>query len=281
MTPPTSPRSGPCASLALACFFLSGASGLMFEMVWTRGLTLVFGSTTLAISTVLTAFMGGLGLGSVLAGRISDRIRDPLRAYALAELGVGLYALALPWVLARYPALNAWLWASFGDAAATLPPTHTGWNYALLSTLRFLASAGLLLLPTTLMGATLPLLGRYLVSRPSEMGGLGDPPGIALRASTCSGPWRGPSSPASSSCPRWGSGSPTSPPPGSTSAWRRWCCWPARCSSASRRAPRLDALAEQLGVEPSPASAGAAVPLTTPGPAGRAGRLRPLRSRPP
>ena len=51
-------------ALVLACFFLSGASGLIFEMVWTRGLTLVFGSTTLAISTVLTAFMGGLGLGS-------------------------------------------------------------------------------------------------------------------------------------------------------------------------------------------------------------------------
>ncbi len=158
----------PLRALALACFFLSGASGLVFEMVWTRGLTLVFGSTTLAISTVLTAFMGGLGLGSALAGRASDRIRDPLRAYALAELGVGLYALALPFVLARYPALNAWLWTTFGRSSGT-----SGAGYALLSTLRFLASAGLLIVPTTLMGATLPLLGRYLVSRPSEMGGLG------------------------------------------------------------------------------------------------------------
>ncbi len=167
-----SPVSGhPLRALALACFFLSGASGLMFEMVWTRGLTLVFGSTTLAISTVLTAYMGGLGLGSALAGRASDRIRDPLRAYALAELGVGLYALALPLVLVRYPALNTWLWTTFGDAAPA--GAAGGWNYALLSTLRFLASAVLLLLPTTLMGATLPLLGRYLVSRPGQMGGLG------------------------------------------------------------------------------------------------------------
>jgi spermidine synthase len=169
----------PLHRLALGLFFLSGASGLVFEMVWTRGLTLVFGSTTLAISTVLTAFMGGLGLGSALAGKTSDRIRDPLRAYALAELGVGLYALALPLVLARYPALNSWLWASFGDAGhgpgttSVLASSAPGWNYAVLSTLRFLASAGLLLLPTTLMGATLPLLGRYLLSRPSEMGGLG------------------------------------------------------------------------------------------------------------
>jgi spermidine synthase len=162
------PIKSPLRALALTCFFLSGASGLIFEMVWTRGLTLVFGSTTLAISTVLTAFMGGLGLGSALAGRASDRIRDPLRAYALAELGVGLYALALPFVLARYPSLNAWLWNAFGRSAS-----GSGASYALLSTLRFFASAGLLLVPTTLMGATLPLLGRYLVSRPAEMGGLG------------------------------------------------------------------------------------------------------------
>jgi spermidine synthase len=145
----------------------------MFEMVWTRGLTLVFGSTTLAISTVLTAFMGGLGLGSALAGRISDRVRDPLRTYALAELGIGLYALAVPLVLARYPSLNSWLWSSFGDAGSLVNGAPAGWSYGVLSTLRFAASAGLLLLPTTLMGATLPLLGRYLLSRPSEMGGLG------------------------------------------------------------------------------------------------------------
>ncbi len=144
-------------ALVLACFFLSGASGLIFEMVWTRGLTLVFGSTTLAISTVLTAFMGGLGLGSYLAGRLADRLRDPVRAYALAELAIGLYALLVPLILAGYPALNLWLWSSFGD------------RYGLLSLLRFIASAGLLLLPTTLMGATLPILGRYLVSRPWEL----------------------------------------------------------------------------------------------------------------
>jgi spermidine synthase len=144
-------------AVVLACFFLSGASGLIFEMVWTRGLTLVFGSTTLAISTVLTAFMGGLGLGSYLAGRLADRLRDLVRAYAVAEFLVGLYALLVPVIVARYPGLNLWLWSTFGD------------RYGLLSVLRFVASAGLLLLPTTLMGATLPILGRYLVSRPWEL----------------------------------------------------------------------------------------------------------------
>ena len=89
----------PCGSWFCACFFLSGASGLMLEMLWTRMLTLVFGSTTLAVSTVLTAFMGGLGLGSYLAGRYADRIKNPVRAYALAEAGIGVYALLVPLVI--------------------------------------------------------------------------------------------------------------------------------------------------------------------------------------
>jgi spermidine synthase len=148
-------------AVVLACFFLSGASGLILELLWTRMLTLVFGSTTLAVSTVLTAFMGGLGLGSYLAGRLADRLRDPVRAYALAEAAIGVYALLVPWVIGFYPALNQWLWSSFGD------------RYALLSVLRFVASAGLLLLPTTLMGATLPILSRYFVRRPFELGRLG------------------------------------------------------------------------------------------------------------
>jgi spermidine synthase len=143
--------------VVLACFFLSGASGLILEMLWTRMLTLVFGSTTLAVSTVLTAFMGGLGLGSYLAARFADRLKNPVRAYAAAEAAVGAYALLVPLVIGLYPGLNRWLWSAFGD------------RYALLSLLRFVASAGLLLVPTTLMGATLPFLARHFVTRPWEL----------------------------------------------------------------------------------------------------------------
>src|SRR5688500_12746845 len=152
------PALGP---MVLACFFLSGASGLILELLWTRMLTLVFGSTTLAVSTVLTAFMGGLGLGSYLAGKVADRVRDPVRAYALAEAAIGAYALAVPWLIGFYPAINQWLWTTFGD------------RYGLLSVIRFAASAGLLLAPTTLMGATLPLLARAFVTRQHEMAQLG------------------------------------------------------------------------------------------------------------
>src|SRR5262244_1440895 len=104
----------------LAAFFLSGASSLLFESLWTRELTLVFGSTTLAISTVLATFMGGLGLGSFLAGRRADRMVDPLAAYALVEGGVGLYALAVPLVLAGYPTLAHGLYRTVGDHYAAL-----------------------------------------------------------------------------------------------------------------------------------------------------------------
>ena len=144
-------------AVVLACFFLSGASGLILEMLWTRMLTLVFGSTTLAVSTVLATFMGGLGLGSYVAGRFADRLKNPVRGYAIAEAAVGVYALLVPLIISLYPGLNRWLWDTFGD------------RYALLSVLRFIAAALLLLLPTTLMGATLPMLSRHFVTRPWEL----------------------------------------------------------------------------------------------------------------
>jgi spermidine synthase len=74
-----------------ACFFLSGASGLIYEVLWARMLGLVFGATTLAVSTVLAAFMGGLALGSAWAGRVGDKVKRPVRAYGLLEIGIRLF----------------------------------------------------------------------------------------------------------------------------------------------------------------------------------------------
>jgi spermidine synthase len=144
-------------AVLLACFFLSGSSGLILESLWTRELGLVFGSTTLAISTVLATFMGGLGLGSYLAGRYADKIKNPVRAYAIAEAGIGLYALLIPLILMAYPGFNSWMYRVFGD------------RWLIMSMVRFVGSAALLLIPTTLMGATLPLLSRHFVMRPWEL----------------------------------------------------------------------------------------------------------------
>ena len=78
------------------CFVLSGATGLIYEVVWMRMLSLVFGATILAVSTVLAAFMGGLALGSAAAGRIGARVKHPVRLYGLIEIAIAVYALLLP-----------------------------------------------------------------------------------------------------------------------------------------------------------------------------------------
>src|SRR3989338_8173260 len=84
--------------VALICFFFSGAAGLIYEVVWTRMLTQVFGNTTYAIATVLSSFMAGLALGSYLFGRIADRGKNGFLLYGDLEFGVGLYGLAVPWL---------------------------------------------------------------------------------------------------------------------------------------------------------------------------------------
>jgi len=137
--------------LVATCFFLSGATGLIYEVLWARMLGLVFGATTLAVSTVLAAFMGGLALGSALAGRTGARVSRPVRAYGLLEMGIALYALAVPFLFSLVDNLYAVIWQHF----------HPG--FFVFSLWRFLLSCLMLLVPTTLMGATLPLLSAALV----------------------------------------------------------------------------------------------------------------------
>lgn len=141
---------GRAASVLLyACFFLSGAASLVYEVVWMRQLALTLGSTTPAVSTVLATFMLGLALGAWAFGRVADRARDPLRLYAYLEAGVGLYALLVPRLVET---TRGWHVA----AAQGLE----GHGAALLA-LRLVSAAALLLLPTVLMGGTLPILVRF------------------------------------------------------------------------------------------------------------------------
>jgi spermidine synthase len=137
--------------LVAACFFLSGATGLIYEVLWARMLGLVFGATTLAVSTVLAAFMGGLALGSALGGRLGSRIKRPVRAYGLLEIGIALYAILVPFLFRVIDNLYALIWQQF----------HPG--FFTFSLWRFLLSCLLLLLPTALMGATLPVLSAALL----------------------------------------------------------------------------------------------------------------------
>src|SRR5213593_5001513 len=82
-------------------FFLSGATALFYEILWMRHLIHVFGSTTYAVSAVLSAFMLGLALGSFAFGRAADRGANLVRLYGLLEIGVGLYALVAPVLLSH------------------------------------------------------------------------------------------------------------------------------------------------------------------------------------
>lgn len=135
--------------LALA-FVLSGAAGLVHEIVWTRLLGLLFGVTEMALATVLAAFMGGLAIGSWLVGRRLRAPTDGRRLYARLEIGIGLAALAIPLLLDAAEPLYGWLWRRW----------H--FSFGVFSAIRFVVAGGILLLPTIMMGATFPVLAAYL-----------------------------------------------------------------------------------------------------------------------
>lgn len=141
------------------CFFLSGTTGLIYEVLWTRILGLVFGHTVFAITTVLAAFMAGLGLGSYLFGGIADRSASPLRLYGFLEAGIGLYALSTPFLFSRAEDIYIPLHRAFGL------------SFFAFSLSQFLLIFLILLIPTTLMGATLPVLSRFFVRKIEALGG--------------------------------------------------------------------------------------------------------------
>jgi len=153
-------------TLAFVCFFASGFAGLVYEIAWIRRASLVFGSTTAALSTVLAVFFGGLALGAWLFGRLGLRAARPIRWYALLEFGLAGTALLSPW-------LFTWVDGHYGDlwrGALTVTTDAEGLTWLRTGLLLPAARVGLvalvLLVPTTLMGGTLPLFVRqFTVSR--------------------------------------------------------------------------------------------------------------------
>jgi spermidine synthase len=135
-------RRFPAAAFIIALFFVSGAAGLVYEVVWMQMLAVTFGGTAPAVAAVLAAFMGGLALGSAFGGRAVDRFGGPLFWYAGMELFVGLYALAFPFI---YRAADGLYFAAYEPGAAG------AWQL-----LRFGVACLLLLAPTAAMGATTP-----------------------------------------------------------------------------------------------------------------------------
>jgi spermidine synthase len=155
--------SGMSMLLLYACFLLSGVAALIYQTAWTRQFAIVFGTSELAVATVLAAYMGGLALGAWLAERYLSRIERPVLAYALLEIGIAASALfAVPFLLNL---ADAGIEALFGGQASPPDSEHA------TNTLFYLVSAFLaLVLPTALMGATLPMLARHAVTRDAQIG---------------------------------------------------------------------------------------------------------------
>lgn len=145
--------------LVLAFFFVSGACGLLYQVVWTRKLVLLFGSTSHAVSTVLSIFFLGLGAGSVWGGRLADRTARPLRWYALFECIIGAWAV---FFIAA---------VTYGEGALVSLLKAFQFSHGMGVGLRALLALVLLFVPVTLMGATLPLLAKF-VSREAQVKGM-------------------------------------------------------------------------------------------------------------
>src|SRR5438094_3465615 len=131
-------------------FFLSGATGLVYELLWVRLLYQSFGSTIQSVTTVVAAYMGGLGLGAWLLGRRADRHPRPAALYGRLEIAIGVFGIVSPAVLGL--ARHAYVGAAAALGAGSLGSLA----------LRFGLAALVLLVPTTLMGGTLPVLPRAL-----------------------------------------------------------------------------------------------------------------------
>ncbi len=144
--------------MILALFFGSGATALIYEVVWAKFLAQMFGSTIYAQTVVLAVFMGGLALGNRIFGGWADGMRQPVKAYGMLEILIGIYAFLFP-MLDR-------ITDKIFIVAGTPIAEHAGW----LLMLKGVLSAALLLGPTILMGGTLPLLAAWLHQQSADAG---------------------------------------------------------------------------------------------------------------
>ena len=174
--------------LACTLFFGSGFAALIYELLWFRHLGFVFGNTVYAATTVLAAYMTGLALGAHLISKWVERVRRPVRLFGLLELGIGTYAVILAQLFVAVRLGYRWV------------SLHVTDSMPILTSIRFVLAFGLVLLPTMLMGATLPVLTRAFIRERADFGRkLGWLYGIntlgAVAGAVCAGfvliPWLG------------------------------------------------------------------------------------------
>ena len=152
----TAARRPSSDALVPLLFLASGAAGLIYQVVWTQDLVLVFGNTTQAITTTVTAFLAGLGLGSLAGAALGTRLRRALAVYGLLEVIVACLALLMPLAFGLIGTL-------FRSAYLSLPAGE-------VALIRFGLAFCALTPVTLIMGMTLPVLTRHLVRTDPDVG---------------------------------------------------------------------------------------------------------------
>jgi len=142
----------------LIIFGLSGTAALVYEITWIRPLSLVFGTTIYAVSTIVASFILGLALGSWLASRFSDKLENPLKFFSFLQIGIGVYGLFLLPIFSFLPGTYLFF------HSLTFP------NYPLFMFLQVAMAMSIILIPATMMGTTLPLLMRSYSKNISSVG---------------------------------------------------------------------------------------------------------------
>ena len=134
-------------SLFAVCvlFYFSGIAALTYEVLWVRHLGLIFGNTVYAAATVMMTYMIGLAVGAHYAGRLANRIKNPLKIFGILELATAFYALCIPFIFDLIQFSYKFVSANISD------------SMILLTVVRVFLSLVLLLIPTAMMGATLPV----------------------------------------------------------------------------------------------------------------------------
>lgn len=153
---PANPPRG--SAVLLFIYFASGTCSLIDETIWVRLLKLVLGNTVYASSIVVSVFLGGLAIGGFIMARFAGKITRPLRLYALLELAIAVSALAVPLLLMWADDVYRFLYRSGPKSGA------------IVVVFQVVTSSLILLVPTVLMGSTLPLLGEYVTARSGRLG---------------------------------------------------------------------------------------------------------------
>lgn len=142
----------------LVLFYFSGASGLIYEIVWVRIFSLVFGNTNYAATIVLSAFFVGLAVGSLFFGRNAHLVARPFRMYGFLEIGIGLSALAVPVLVSFMDGFYPSLYRALGEKSV------------FFFIIRFILSFAIVFIPTFFMGGTLPLIVKFTSMLKEEFG---------------------------------------------------------------------------------------------------------------